>query len=211
MPTPEQEFDADPIGFMSKNIVRPVVGGSSGIKRFKLVEVPEETVRIGSYHKWKKKGKYYRLKPDNNGPLRMYFLGYQSNGAVGTALGRNANDPKYMVTVRMNSCSFGHQQLSANHPAYVSHHNAYRDDNAPNVMENQAIDWGDHGGANPNLSFSHRGDYMTDSKGNLNFNYQATTFGVRDANGKWHFYYQASKYHNGKDKDLSLKGVKQIV
>lgn len=55
------------------------------------------------------------------------------------ALGRNPNDPRFMFTVRMNSCTLGYAQASAQHPAFVSHHNAMLDGNTPAAIEGQTI------------------------------------------------------------------------
>lgn len=208
-------FIADPVDFMKRNVVFPggMVPGRSVCQATGVYDVTFHLNQTTNAYKKKAKGgneiPYYNLVRANAGEssFRIYWLGYESNSAHGMALGNGVNDPQYMFTVRMNSCTLGYAQANRRNPAYVSHHNAQSDGNTHAAMEGKAIQWDDGSRANTNMKFAHREQYMKSVTDGM---YGATTFGVRDANGIWHFYFQKSKGHNFKHKDLSLKGVAKV-
>ncbi|MFO1321430.1 MAG: hypothetical protein U1F52_17600 [Burkholderiales bacterium] len=216
MPPPILAFAADPIAFMKNNIVYPgglvpthqALPAQSGIYQATLIENTNLTAYKGKVNP-SKTIRYYNLVQPNNGDafVRIYWLRFESNAAHGMALGHTVNDPKFMFTVRQNSCTLGYAQATQQQPAFVSHHNAAAQGNSAAVIEGQNIQWSGGAVPNTNMNFAHRDEYMKDT---ANPFYGSTTFGVRDAAGKWHFYFQKSKGHGYKHDNLSLKGVTEI-
>ena len=202
----EDDFLAEPVGFMRKCVLRPIIHGYSvTTKRFKFTRDVGMEVKKGSFHWYSKSLKYYKVEEDPNGAIEAYVLGYKDNDAPTAILGTQANDPRIMFTYRMDGCSLGYAQAGPHSPAYVSHHNDKTGGNNPLTMANQQVDFSD--GATPALAFAHKVAYMTDSKAQFNTYYKSTTVGVRDNGGIWRFYLQVRKFHGLTDNDLSLKGV----
>lgn len=205
--TAEADFLADPVGFMKKNVIRPIIHGYGvSIQQFKFTRDLTMEVKKGSFHWYSKSLKFYKVEPDPAGPIRAYVLGYKDNEAVGNILGVAPTDPSIMFTYRMDGCSLGFAQASNAAPAYVSHHNDKANSNVATNIEGQAVNFSD--GATPALNYAHKSGYMTDSKGAHNNFYKSTTVGLRDPGNIWRFYFQVRKYHGQVgDRDLSLKGV----
>jgi hypothetical protein len=94
-----------------------------------------------------------------------------------------------MVTVQLNGCTFGHAQSGTNSGCYVTHHNASRDGNAPDVIEGQTIN-------NPYTDpfrYFHQTRYRKQRKGNVDDRYFATVVGKRDGLNHWRFFAQKKK------------------
>lgn len=208
--TAEADFLADPVAFMQKNVIRPIIHGFGvSIQRFKFTRDLTMEVKKGSFHWYSKSLKFYKVEPDPAGAIRAYVLGYRDNEAVGNILGVGVGDPSVMFTYRMDGCSLGFAQASNVAPAYVSHHNDKLNSNQPLNIEAQVVNFAD--GAAPPLAYAHKSGYMTDSQGAHNQLYKSSTVGIRDAGNVWRFYFQVRKYHgNTPDRNLSLKGVVAI-
>lgn len=208
--TYKTDFENDPVTFMRNYFVRTYGGTTSKISHVKFSEDPAMKVRKGQFHFYNKRIQFLKLQscPQNDPEaIEIYWLGYAENGVASSILGAGQNDPRYMFTVTMNSCTLGHAQANNNAAAYVTHHNAKGSGNATNVIEAQVPQFSD--GTTHTLTYDHRGEYMTNSKGALDLSYRGTTFGVRQGNGEWKFYVQNAKRHgmNNTDNNLSLKGV----
>jgi hypothetical protein len=208
--TAEADFLADPVGFMKKNVIRPMIHGyGQSIQTFKFTRDPDMEVKKGSFTWFSKSLKFYKVEPDPAGAVRAYVLGYKDNAAIGNILGIAPGDPSIMFTYRMDGCSLGFSQTGNNVPAYVSHHNDKANQNDSTNIEAQTVAFSD--GATPTLNFAHKARYMTDSKDKHNMYYKSTTVGIRDSQNIWRFYLQVRKYHGAiGDQNLSLKGVVSI-
>lgn len=205
--TAEQAFMDDPVQFMQSNIVRIVCGKRhSGIYNFKLVRKQNVTAKRNN-----RRGReinFYWLQQVNNGCIRAYFLAYQENGCVSTALGNQPNTPSLMVTVNVNGCSFGYTSGGPDTPAIVSHHNDKENGNLQTNIESQQVEGLPQGS---NYDYFHQSGYRKVRNGVVDHNYNGTIFGVRNGS-RWSYYVQSRKdlMPEFRTKYWTLKGVKEI-
>jgi hypothetical protein len=186
MPTPEETaFMNDPKTFMEGNIIRVLCGEQFGGQYdFSLVPVNTPSKRKN------RRGRdihYYELTRDNAGDVPMWFLPYAPNDVREYTLPINGAD--LMVTVQLNGCSFGHAQSGTNSSCYVTHHNASKDSNAPDVIEGQTTN---NPYADP-FRYFHQTRYRKVRKGNVDDRYFATVVGKRDNHNHWRFFAQKKK------------------
>ena len=131
-------FLADPVDFMTNNVVSTPEGGSvnqSGGKKFFTLERLSGTATsvdrpLATIPTW-------MARPASGGGgegiMEIYWCPYQDDTIQSTVVGNEAN---VMFTAPMNGCSFGVGSPSSDGSRYVAHINMKSQNNAWNKQDN---------------------------------------------------------------------------
>jgi hypothetical protein len=215
MPTPAEEFAADPVTFMEENVVTVDIDESvGGIYHFTLTA---KEGYVANCEDTGAAGGVYKLERNNNlvDTFDAYWLPYNGNRMYHLEL---RNQAKFMFTPRMDGCTFAVSDISETRRGFsvfsrkknfthVSHVNMQDnsgtiDQPLMNFMVRQVHQ-------TSNVKTLKKSDYIDPVESDVmqrETAYKVTTFGVRKS-GKWKFYYQLYRDLMGQYK---LIGVNQL-
>jgi hypothetical protein len=199
----DREFTADPVLFLSRNVVRIGYNNAAGgVRTFTLV--PDEGYEAESFH-GAKLGFYYLREATGGEPdaFAAYWCGYEETQFKFAVVWKDAD---FLFTATMSGCTFAVGSDTASGARLVGHVNSAQ---VGGGAPAQAADQNRRARrvVGPSGTLFEPKDYR--EKPNEVDVFESTTLGVRDrTTGKWSFYAQVYLLGMG---TVTLRSIKKIA